>query len=81
MKGLSDRSLVKRLLEAGQTPETHYSLRRGYEEGLAGLSRSTKTLKALRNKIMKNVAAKSAIGAGLGLGGGLLAATALGRFD
>jgi len=81
LRGLTDRTLVKKLLELKQTPPMHYALQRGYEEGLLGLSRSTKTLKALQRKILKNIAAKSAIGTGVGLGGGLLAATALGHFD
>ena len=64
-----------------QAPEMNYALRKGYEEGLAGLSRSTKTLNVLKKRILRNLATKSALGAGAGLGGGLLAATALGHFD
>jgi len=79
--GLSDRALVKRLLGMGQSRGIDYQLRRGYEEGLAGLSRSTKTLKALQSKTLRNILRKSAIGAGVGLGGGLLGAAALGHFD
>ena len=65
----------------GQSRGIDYQLRRGYEEGLAGLSRSTKTLKALQSKTLRNILRKSAIGAGVGLGGGLLGAAALGHFD
>lgn len=81
LEKLTDRALVKRLLQAGQAPEMHYALRRGYEEGLAGLSRSTKTLEALKRKILRNILKKSLLGTGAGIGGGLLAATALGHFD
>jgi len=80
-KSISNRALTKRLLQTRQVPELDYTLRRGYEEGLAGLSRSTKTLKVLKNKILRNAVLKSGLGAGIGLGGGLLAATALGHFD
>jgi len=80
-KSITDRTLTKRLLRTSQPPEMHYALRRGYEEGLAGLSHSTKTLKVLKNKILRNAILKSTLGAGVGLGGGLLAATALGHFD
>lgn len=78
---IPDRKLSGILLGAEKVPENYYFLRRGTEEGFAGVSRSRKLLKLLKRRLKSQALKNTLIGAGVGLGGGLLAATAAERFD
>jgi hypothetical protein len=44
-------------------------------------SRMAKTLPILKGRVMKSIGKRGLLGAGLGLGAGLLGATAMGSFD
>ena len=82
--GLNDRKLLKKKLveESLFMPhDTYYNLRKGYERGLVERSRVSKTLRALKNMTRKSMLRHGLLGAGAGLGAGLLGATAMGHFD
>lgn len=83
-QGLDNRKLLKKLLtekKLQMPPETYYDLRKGYEKGLLERSRVSKTLKAIKNISRKSILRHGLLGAGAGLGAGLLGATAFGHFD
>lgn len=83
-QGLDNRKLLRKLLvdNKEQLPyESYYGLRKGYEKGLVERSRVAKTLKALKGMTRKSMLRHGLLGAGAGLGAGLLGATSLGYFD
>ncbi len=83
-KGLDNRRQLRNLLiekKLQYPPEIYYDLRKGYEKGLLERSRVAKTLKALKNISRKSMLRHTLAGTGIGLGAGLLGATAFGHFD
>ncbi len=80
--GLGNRKVLGELLRSGKLSNPqYYNLRRGYEKGLVERSRTAKTLNALKKLTRKSMLRKTLLGAGAGLGTGLLASTAFGHFD
>jgi len=83
LQKLRPRVLTKALLQnKGQIPpEAYYTARRGYEEGLAGLSRNNKLTQLLRKRLLRSGSLGAGLGLGAGVGAGLLAAVGSGKFD
>lgn len=85
-QGLDNRKLLKSILmdktrRSMLSHDDYYKLRTGYTKGLVNRSRVAKTLKALKGMTRKNILHHGLLGAGAGIGAGLLGATALGHFD
>ncbi len=80
-RGLDNRKLLKNVLNQDVPKEMYYDLRKGYERGLLERSRVAKTLRALKGTVRKSMLRNTLLGAGAGLGAGLLGATVSGHFD
>jgi hypothetical protein len=83
LKKVRPRTLTKTLLQHKDhiPPEAYYTARRGYEEGLSGLSRNQKLTQLLKKRLMHSGGLGAGLGLGLGVGTGLLAAVGRGKFD
>lgn len=82
-RDLRRRQVANMLLKSKDqiSPEAYYTARRGYEEGLAGLSRNSKMTQLLKRRLMHAGGWGAGLGLGAGVGAGLLTATGLGKFD
>jgi hypothetical protein len=80
-KDLSSRRLTKELFRHELSPEAYHIARKGYEEGIAGLSRNKQFANLFRKRLARAGILGGALGLGAGLGGGLLAAAGSGKFD
>lgn len=83
VKDISDRKLTKVLLQnKGKiSPEAYHVARRGYEEGLAGLSKNRKLTQLLKKRLIRGGVLGAGLGLGAGMGAGLLASIGRGHFD
>jgi hypothetical protein len=61
--------------------EMYYDLRKGLDEGFRERSRGAKTILKLKGLLKRSITKRTLLGAGAGIGAGLLGATALGHFD
>lgn len=77
-----DRQIAKQLLRSPGLPANlQAEFTKRYKQGYPGLSRASKTLRALKGQLIGSVLKRGLLGAGLGTGAGLLAATGKGYFD
>lgn len=82
-KSMRPRTLTKALVQHGDNipREAYYTARRGYEEGLSGLSRNQKLTQLFKRRLMRAGGLGAGLGLGAGVGAGLLAAIGSGKFD
>jgi hypothetical protein len=78
---LPDRRLAKRVLESEIPNDVYHATRKGYDEGITGLSRVGKSVPILKKRLMRAGLLGAGLGLGAGVGGGLLTAMGLGNFD
>ena len=84
VKTLRDRTLVRTLLENHPeqlSPQAYLVLNKGRDEGLRELSRNLKQTAVLRKRLLRKGVFGVGLGLGAGIGGGLLTAVGLGKFD
>jgi hypothetical protein len=83
VRDLPTRKLTKLILQNKDQipPEAYYTARRGYEEGLSGLSKNRELTNLLKKRLMRAGGIGAGLGLGAGVGAGLLAAIGSGKFD
>jgi hypothetical protein len=80
-KDFPARKLTKVLLQNELPPEMYHTARKGYEEGIVGLSRNRRLSQLFKKRLMRTGILGGVLGLGAGVGGGLLAAAGSGKFD
>ena len=79
--GGNSRKVLRTIIDhPGVTKDLKYTAMQ-HAKDFRDRSRIAKTLPILKGRVMKNIGKRGLLGAGLGLGAGLLGTTALGSFD